>query len=167
MKNTFLLALICALFSCTNPGSKNVDQVASKESAREIEKASWLIGKWNNISEDGSIVEMWEKFNDSIYVGKSYFIRGTDTVSSESIKLVQDGNELSYVPTVKNQNDGQPVRFKLISSDSNKLIFKNRAHDFPQTISYYQLSSDSLLAEISGLVKGELRSEKFPMRRVK
>ncbi len=167
MKNTFLPALICVFFSCTNPGSKNIDQVGLKESSREIEKASWLIGEWNNISNDGRIVEMWEKFNDSLYVGKSYFIRGIDTVSSESINLVQDGDELNYVPTVKNQNDGQPVRFKLISSDSNKLIFENRAHDFPQTISYYQLSGDSLLAEISGMVKGEYRAEKFPMRRVK
>lgn len=166
MKNALIPAMICILFSCTNYNSKSSEQVTSNAPTREIDKANWLIGEWRNTTDQGSLVEMWEKLNDSVFVGKSFFIRGVDTVSAESIKLMQQGNELSYVPTVKNQNEGQPVTFKLISSASDKLVFENTAHDFPQTITY-QLSNDSLLAEVSGLVKGEYRVEKFPMLRVK
>jgi hypothetical protein len=167
MKNLFILVSICLLVSCKNPKAQNADPVASNAPVREIEKASWLLGEWDNRSAEGSIVETWEKFSDSVYIGKSYFIKKGDTVSSESIRLVQQANELKYIPTVKNQNDGEAVAFKLTSSASHKLIFENPAHDFPQTITYHQLSSDSLVAKISGKIKGEYHEEKFPMRRVK
>src|SRR5688500_10925012 len=120
MKNAFIPAMISILFSCTNYNSKSSEQGPSNAPSREIDKANWLIGEWSNTTDKGSVVEMWEKLNDSVFVGKSFFIRGVDTVSAESIKLIQQGNELSYVPTVKNQNDGQPVTFKLTSSTSNK-----------------------------------------------
>ena len=59
-----------------------------------------------------------------------------------------------------------PVMFKLVSSDSNKLIFENPAHDFPQMITYWNVPPDSLIAEISGLINGEQQAQKFRMRRV-
>jgi hypothetical protein len=45
------------------------------------------------------------------------------------------------------------------------LIFENAEHDYPQRISYYHVSNDSLIAEISGNKGGELKSEQFPMRK--
>ena len=130
-----------------------------------IENASWLIGKWENISNDGNGFESWVKINDSLYSGESYFIKGKDTLSTEFIKLEQLLGALYYIPTVSNQNGSQPVSFKLSSYDKDHLIFENPSHDFPQKITYSQINSDSLLAEISGMYKGIPRVEKFPMRR--
>jgi hypothetical protein len=49
--------------------------------------------------------------------------------------------------------------------DSVKMVFENEQHDFPQQISYQKLSRDSLVAEISGVIKGEFRAQQFPMRK--
>jgi len=133
----------------------------------ELEKANWLIGEWQNNLAKGNASEIWEKKNDSAYIGKSYFIRGKDTLSSEVISLEQTDNKLFYIPIVKGQNNGQPVKFVLTSSMSNQLVFENPEHDFPQKISYTLIDKDSLLAEISGMIEGKLSSQKYPMARIK
>jgi hypothetical protein len=161
----FLLAGMVMVLSC-----QNLDRTEKKSEATTehlIEKANWLIGEWQNSSETEKVSELWEKENDSVYVGKSYSIRNADTISSERIRLEEHGDQLFYIPVVKNQNAGETVKFTLGSSDANHLAFENPAHDFPQKISYSLITNDSLFAEISGMYKGQQQSEKFPMHRVK
>lgn len=158
-------AIACILASCSNSEQSTTENSSVKYS--KIEKAWWLIGEWKNNSEHGNASEIWEKRNDSTYVCKSYLIKGTDTVSSENISLQQSGDQVFYIPIVKSQNDGQPVKFTLTSSSINQLIFENPAHDFPQKISYTQVTGDSLLAEISGTIEGKINSQQFPMTRIR
>jgi hypothetical protein len=112
------------------------------------------------------MVEEWSRLNDSTYTGKSYMITATDSISLESIVLKKEGNDIFYIPTVKGQNNDQPVKFKLTSSSPNQLVFENPAHDFPQKITYTLESENSLLAEISGVINGQQRSRKFPMKKL-
>ena len=126
-----------------------------------------MIGEWKNISSEGIATEIWINRNDTTYFGKSYFVVGKDTVSSETIKLEQIGKDLFYVPTVKNENNGQPVKFIVTVWTDNQLVFENAKHDFPQKISYTQITKDSLVAEISGIIEGKANSQIFPMKRVK
>jgi hypothetical protein len=158
------LGLVCLTLACTNP-QKKTSQDETEHHRSKITQAEWLIGSWSNESKNGFSYEVWKKYNDTIFVGRSYSIQGADTVSSEFIKLVQDGDELSYIPTVPDQNMGLPVAFRLIFLDSSKLVFENQEHDFPQTIAYQRISRDSMVAEISGLIKGEYRARQFPMTR--
>jgi hypothetical protein len=164
MKIKLCLGLICLALSCTNSQKENLRDERDGSRAKIME-ADWLIGSWYSQSAKGVNYEVWEKFNDTIFVGRSYSVHGVDTVSSEFIKLVQHGNELSYIPTVPDQNRGQPVAFKLIFLDSGKLVFENQKHDFPQRIAYKRISKDSLVAEISGMIKGEYHARQFPMAR--
>jgi hypothetical protein len=94
-------------------------------------------------------------------------MRNNDTISSESIQLVQEGDKLLYVPVVRKQNEGKRVVFTLSFSTDNQLVFENPQHDFPQKILYTLINNDSLLAEISGTYNGKHQSEKFPMSRAK
>lgn len=159
-------AIASTIISCKNSNNTNTTGNTTTNFS-ELEKANWLLGEWQNNSPEGNATEVWEKENDSTFVGKSYFVIGKDTVSSETISLEQNGKQLFYIPTVKDQNAGQPVKFTLTSSKSNQLIFENPKHDFPQKISYTQITNDSLLAEISGIMNGKQNSQKFPMTRVK
>jgi hypothetical protein len=68
---------------------------------------------------------------------------------------------------VKDQNAGLPVAFTLTQASENRLVFENPAHDFPQKITYTRITGDSLLAEISGTINSEEKSQQFPMTRVK
>jgi hypothetical protein len=153
-----LLIMCCIAFAHTS---------YAQQKSSSIAQAKWLIGSWKNQSAKTLDIETWKKLNDSTFVGGSYSLAGTDTVSSEHIRLEQHAGKLYYIPTVKNQNNGKAVTFTLTSANQKQLVFENPEHDFPQKITYTQITKDSLLAEISGLRKGKLKAIQFPMKRVK
>jgi hypothetical protein len=157
------LAITSIFFSCNN--SNTIETKSNEFSA--IENANWLIGEWQNTSSEGILTETWEKLNDSTYAGKSFFVMGKDTVSSETSRLEHHGKTLLYIPIVKNQNNEQPVSFALTSSTTKQIVFENPKHDFPQRISYTQTNKSALIAEISGVINGKKKSQSFPMQKVK
>ena len=133
----------------------------------DIKKTQWLIGTWENKTLKGTIYETWKKISDNELSGMSYIVKDKDTIVFETIRLVQEQEVLFYIPTVKNQNDGLPVRFtaKLISE--NQMIFENLQHDFPQITSYTNTDTNTLVAEISGTKNEQERKQTFSMKRVK
>ncbi|WP_300485167.1 DUF6265 family protein [Flavobacterium sp.] len=137
------------------------------QESTDIKKADWIIGTWENKTPKGSLYETWRKINDREYRGKSYILQGKDTVVFETIQLVQEGPNLFYIPTVKDQNNNQPVHFIAKTSSATQLVFENRQHDFPQVITYTKTSTDALTAEISGTKNGQERKQSFPMKRIK
>jgi hypothetical protein len=132
----------------------------------DIKKAEWLTGTWENKTSKGSIYETWSKSNDDEFNGKSYIVKEKDTIIFETIKLVQEQNGLFYIPSVYNQNKNLPIRFSAKIISETQLVFENPQHDFPQTISYTKITSDSLVAEISGTKNGQERKQTFPMKLV-
>jgi hypothetical protein len=156
--NSFLLliSLLFSFVSCKNGNGKNKTYV-------EIEKVSWLIGNWENITEEGKLSETWEKKNDSTLVGESYFIRDKDTLHSERIELSQKEEELFYIPIVKGQNNNKPVTFKLTLATENEFTFENPTHDYPQKIVYKMVNASNILATISGKQQGKVTTEIYPM----
>lgn len=161
--------LLSFLFSCDqkNETEESVSVSPEKKEINSLEQMEWLIGSWKGSMPEGGLGESWIKLNDSTFKGKGFFTSGKDTVSSESIELLKRGKDLLYIPTVKEQNEAQPVSFTLSAASGNTWVFENPAHDFPQKISYTRISGDSLLAEISAMSAGKLRSEKFRMKRSK
>ena len=149
-----LFALVLTFLSCQKKETVEKDK---------IKKADWLIGKWENTSPDGVLTENWEKVNDSTFSAASYFIKGEDTIHSESIVLAQKGETLTYIATVKGQNEGKPVAFPSTSETENKLVFENLKHDYPQKITYTKGANNTLTAEISGNLNGKQTTEKFIM----
>jgi len=133
----------------------------------DISKAEWLIGTWENKTQRGSIYETWSNTNNNEFSGMSYIIKEKDTVVFENIRLIQEQEKLFYIPTVKSQNDGLPVRFASKTISETQLVFENLQHDFPQIISYAKITTDSIVAEIWGVRNGQERKQTFPMKRVK
>lgn len=155
MKLFTLLAIGMYLFGSWNTASEN-----------PLKKSEWLIGTWENKSL-GNMYETWVKINEQEFFGKSYVLKKKDTMIFETIRLLQQNNTVFYIPTVKDQNDGLPVRFASKTISDTELVFENPSHDFPQVISYKRINADSLVAEISGTRNGKVRSQIFPMKRVK
>lgn len=153
-------------------GNANKQDVERKPFKR-LEHMEWMLGDWQNASEEGSFIESWKVLNDSVYAGSSAFMQGKDTLFIEHITIEQRGNDIYYIPVVPNQNNGEPVIFKrTLSQVKNKVsypmvIFENPSHNFPQQIKYWQPTQDSLIAEISGLKGAEAERELFPMKRIK
>lgn len=157
-----LIVLICStsllmLISCQNKSEKNFEQ---------LEKMNWLIGNWENKMDEGLLTETWIKENDSTFSGTTYFIiNKKDTVHSETIILKQIKDELIYSPTVKGQNNDEPVDFKLSSENENTFAFENPKHDYPQKIVYKKVNENSLVATISGIQQGKQSTESYPMKK--
>lgn len=127
----------------------------------------WLNGDWKNTSDGTLINESWNIINDTLMQGESFTIEQGDTVSHETMQIKIEGNKMLFVPTVDNQNNGQPVVFTLTDSKNNLFVFKNPEHDFPQTIAYQKINNDSLCAYIEGTMKGKVARIDFSYKRVK
>ena len=161
MKNKIIiLVLLLAFTACKNSDSEGTEK-------DKIKLAHWLLGNWENKSVEGSLTENWEKVNDSTYKATSYFTKGKDTLHFESINLQQKGEALTYTATIKGQNEDKPVAFNLTTSTEKQLVFENTKHDYPQKITYSQISKDSIIAEISGIQHGKSSTEKYLMAKIK
>ena len=153
----FILILTLLIASCSK--KKSTDQQEA------MSKLDWLLGTWAILTPEHRLYESWEKLNDSVYTGNSVIIINNDTAYTEQISLLRKNEDVFYVPTVSNQNDGQPVEFKLKSTDHGIYVFENTEHDFPQRIIYENPHPDSLHASIEGYDNGEFRREEFKMVR--
>ena len=157
-----LIAFICSasllmFISCQNKSEKKFDK---------LEKMNWLLGNWENEMPEGVLTETWTKENDSTFSGTTYFIiNKKDTVHSEAIILKQLNDELIYRPTVKGQNNDEPVDFKLSSESENSFSFENPKHDYPQKIVYKKVNETNLVATISGMQQGKQSTESYPMKK--
>lgn len=169
LKGVRIFALFLIIISFNNCSNSLHDKGSDLSTINysEIKKVHWLIGSWQNVSENEVSTEIWEKKNDSLFTAKSFVIVKNDTVFSESIRIEQRGNSLFYIPTVKEQNQGQAVEFLLVRYNEGQLAFENLKHDFPQKITYNKITNDSILAEISGMVDGKNKTVQFPFTRRK
>jgi Domain of unknown function (DUF6265) len=155
-KATLILILALTFTSCLK--SKEVSKIVV---------ADWLLGNWENKSDDGDLFESWKKVNDSIYDGESYFIKGKDTLHFEKIQMKQKGEALYYIATIKGQNNDKPVTFKHNDTIEKQLVFENPKHDYPQKIMYSQITKDSINIQISGIQQGKPSTERFSMKKSK
>jgi hypothetical protein len=163
MKNAFLFIIIFAtLLSC-----KKHDENGNEVLYEELYKAHWMLGEWQKTDSLGTLKEIWMPLNDSTYVGQSYFINDKDTIHHEIIQLTQDGENLIYLATVKGQNNDEAIPFKMTKDNDTLLIFENPKHDYPQEIEYIQKKNKLMIATVSGLVKGKMKSDSYAMKKVK
>ncbi|MFV8392631.1 DUF6265 family protein [Flavobacterium sp. LB2P6] len=157
-QKTTLILLLLVIVSCKNYDSNKNEK---------IKAASWLLGNWENKSADGNLSETWKKVNDSTFQAESYFIKEKDTLHFETITLQQKGEELTYNAAVKGQNNDKLVSFKLTTATDKQLVFENPKHDYPQKISYTQITPENLAAKITGIQQGKPSSEQFSMKKIK
>lgn len=129
--------------------------------------ANQLLGTWVDKNRKSPIYETWEKSSNQLLLGKSYTIKSGDTTYLETISLNKDQNgRLLYIPVTAGQNDEKPVVFTSTHSSKDSMVFENKLHDFPQRITYAFVNKDSIYAEISGPIDGQLRKVGFAYARV-
>ncbi|MES2850157.1 MAG: DUF6265 family protein [Bacteroidota bacterium] len=108
-----------------------------------------LTGTWTLINKKGNLMaEVWIKKDENSMTGKSYMVKGSDTIMLEKVDLVKEGDDIFYIPVAFGQNEGKPVRFKLTSATATVYTFENPEHDFPKRIVYDFTGNDSLHAYI-------------------
>lgn len=154
-KIIFPLIITLALISCQK--SKEVSKITGSD---------WLIGKWENKSDEGNLSETWTKLNDSIFEGETYFIKEKDTLHSEKIQLKQKGENLLYISAIKGQNNGEAVTFVRNPEIEKILVFENSKNDYPKKI-VYKPTKNHLVIEISGIQQGKPSSVSYSLNKSK
>ena len=168
MKHLYAGTIIClvvfmAFISCRN-NNRNSAQPDVKE---KMNKISWILGEWIQSDSTGTFHEIWKVNPENSFEGIGYLMVGNDTIFAEDLQIRISGDNIYYVPTLINQNDGKEVLFRLDSLADNMMIFENSQHDFPSRIIYTHPTADSLHAWIEGIDKGKQRREDFRMARKK
>lgn len=156
MKKSLFFLTIFICFSCNNTAAKKEGTgVADPAHATDgIRQLDWLLGSWENTSENVYSRETWKFENQNAYSGHSFTTVASDTVFEEYMLLRQQGSEVILTVTAVNQNDEKPVDFKMIPSAPGHFTFENKQHDFPKQITYSNPSKDSLYAWIEGVDEG-------------
>lgn len=139
MKTVSFLLLIVTL-SCQN----NRPETTSKS-----QNFDWLIGAWQRTNDEQGrqTYEYWNKSHDSLYIGFSYTLQGSDTVFSEKVLLNRKKTQWSY--DVVLANDSTKIPFLFTDFTDISFVCENPANDFPKKI-MYQMRGDSIYATISG-----------------
>jgi len=112
-------------------------------------------GVWQMKSKKGAVCERWQKINDVEMRSQGFRVSGNDTIMQEHVQLIQKGDDIYYISTVSNQNEGKPVSFKLSEIKDHRFTFTNPEHDYPQFIVYDIISRDSLHAWTDGKSNGK------------
>ena len=115
---------------------------------KTFKKLYTLEGTWKMNTKRGAVCEEWKRVNKNHLQNTGYMIKGKDTIISERVALTNTKEGIFYTSTVEDQNNKQPVAFKMTGSEKNVFVFENPQHDFPKRIVYKLLSSDSLHAYI-------------------
>ena len=105
-----------------------------------------LEGTWKMTTKRGVLCEEWKKIDDNYMQGKGYMIKGTDTIINERVALTNTKEGVLYTSAVEDQNNKEPIAFKMIRAENDVFVFENPAHDFPKRIVYRFVTSDSIHA---------------------
>lgn len=114
-----------------------------------LNKIEWILGSWKRTSRGRKFVERWTKISPNTLRGKGMMIQpdSGEEKTFEDLIITVMGDEIFYLPKV--DENPFPIPFKLVSSESNKAVFENSSHDFPQRIEYHLIDARSMKAIIS------------------
>jgi len=129
----------------------------------DVHELHWLNGWWQNPSNVGIAFEDWKLNDNGTMTGRSGMVVGNDTIVSETVAIEQKENKIYYIPTVKGQNNDQPIPFEMTSAVADSFVFENKVHDFPNRIVYYKLANNKLTAIIYGTMGDKPVTERFEL----
>ena len=107
------------------------------------------------------VCERWQKITDSTLRGISFKVKVLDTTILEEVDLLLRGDQILYIPVVANENNHQPVTFRLVAVKDARYVFENLQHDFPQRVIYELPKANSLYAWIEGNTPSGFKKKEF------
>jgi hypothetical protein len=119
------------------------------DNSKIFKKLLTLQGTWKMVTKRGNIIcEEWKKVDNNYLQNRGYMLKGTDTLVTERVALTNTKEGILYTSTVEDQNNKQPIAFKMTKNEDNIFVFENPAHYFPKRIVYKLITADSLHAFI-------------------
>ena len=129
-----------------------------------LSELKWIEGTWKNQETEQLTMEVWKISNPNRFEGDGYMIEGNDTTFHENLTIESLNGDVLYIA----QFEGQvATMFQMTNSEGNYLIFENKEHIYPQTISYNLVNDSTMIATLEGKNEfGEFVRREFTYTRV-
>ena len=101
--------------------------------AKAQEFPGFLEGTWKTA--EGNSFEHWDRVDANAMKGFGFRMEKGLPVVSEYLEISRKENQVIYIATVLDQNQGEGIPFVLVYKDST-YSFENNGHDFPRIIRY-------------------------------
>ena len=123
--------------------------MCNSKQTESTENFDWLLGKWQRTNEEQgkTTFENWEKTNNSEYNGIGFTIQNNDTISQETMKIVETNGKWNLL--VKTPDEKDFIKFEMTEIADDKFECKNDILDFPKLIKYWK-NGDKMNAIVSG-----------------
>ncbi|MEO7793219.1 MAG: DUF6265 family protein [Thermoanaerobaculia bacterium] len=120
---------------------------------KEISALSWLAGGWGGTREGVVSEEHWTSADGGGLVGMHKDVAAGKMTSFEFLRIEVDAEmRICYVSM---PGGAPPTSFCAIEIGDRRVVFENRAHDFPQRILYWLDAAGKLHARIEGRMDGK------------
>jgi hypothetical protein len=159
--NRLRLATAAFALAATLTAAQAEDICALPKSNADIASLSWLTGNWVENGKSRTVRERWAGPYGGVLLGIGVTTQAETAKSYEFFRIAKTPAGLSYFAS---PNGAAPTEFKAIEICSGKVVFENKAHDFPQRVIYTKGANGTLNARIEGLLKGKLEGEEWTYR---
>lgn len=123
----------------------------------------WLQGSWQAI-DDSNYYEVW-LFDNNQLKGVSYSFYANQLTPSEYLTITTTAeNKLVYTAQVTRQNEGKAIPFTLQHNSTNKWVFENKTHDFPQRITYFKQAGNFMRVVIDGHINNKYKKQEWLLK---
>ncbi len=146
-RTSFPTALLPILLLALLPGA------FAQPAPRGISALSWLAGSWSGTADGVTSEEHWTSAEGDGLVGMHKDIQGGKMSAFEFLRIEVDAQ--GRVCYISMPGGAPPTSFCAIEIAERRVVFENRAHDFPQRILYWLDTSGKLHARIEGPVEGK------------
>ncbi len=139
-------ALVCLLLPCFAACTLTSSGAGSEE---YLAMFDWLPGEWRARTGQTVTVERWQRTARDTFagIGLSEDPGTGEQREFERLELTARSGRWQYIATVA--HNAGPIAFDLVSSDQDRMVFENLAHDFPRRIVYLQRDENHYRVEAS------------------
>jgi Domain of unknown function (DUF6265) len=126
---------------------------AASSAGADAARLAWLEGRWTGDKDGVAMEEHWTSPAGGALVGMHKDVKGGRMVSFEFFRIeTTPAGGLVYLASPA----GAPVTpFTMIAQSDRRVVFENKAHDFPQRILYWLDDAGALHARIEGTQGGK------------
>jgi len=147
MKILLLFVAGLALVVCAHSG-------AAEEF--DLTRLSWLEGLWTGTKDGVEMEERWTSAKGNALLGMHRDVKNGRMVSFEFFRVDTTKEGAFYFASPR---AATPTPFRVIALEDRRVVFENKAHDFPQRILYWLDERGALHARIEGSMNGKPASE--------
>lgn len=130
-----------------------------------IARLGWLAGSWRMEKAGRLTDEHWMAPAGGVMLGMARNVAKGRVLSHEFTQIREGpGGELFFIAQPSGQKE---AAFRLVSLTDTAVVFENKEHDFPQTVSYSLQPDGTMLASIEGPgPDGTTKRIEYPYKRV-